>query len=87
LKNVLLFLKYLIIASKQQVKIPIIEEEVLKLTEKIEEDVPQLSKEDKKKLAELNEKVQSFLRSSKIRYWIKDKKTEKVRKELKKILK
>ena len=87
MKNVLLFLKYLIIAGKQQVKIPIIEEEVLKLTEKIEEDVPQLSKEDKKKLAELNEKVQSFLRSSKIRYWIKDKKTEKVRKELKKILK
>jgi len=75
LKNVLLFLKYLIIAGKQQVKIPIIEEEVKKI------------KEDKKKLAELNEKVQSFLRSSKIRYWIKDKKTEKVRKELKKILK
>lgn len=75
-----------LIYGKEQTQIPVIEEEVLKLTEKIEEDVPQLSKEDKKKLAELNEKVQSFLRSLKIRYWIKDKKTEKVRKELKKIL-
>ena len=57
-----------------------------KIREKIQEEVPQLSKEDRKKLIELNEKVQTLLKSSKIRYWIKDKKTEKIRRELNKIL-
>ncbi|MFW9866209.1 MAG: 4Fe-4S binding protein [Candidatus Thorarchaeota archaeon] len=76
-----------LIYRKEPIEIPIIEEEVKKVKEKILEEVPQLSDEERKKLAELNEKVQSFLRSSKIRYWIKDKKTDKVKKELAKFLK
>ncbi|MFW9987446.1 MAG: 4Fe-4S binding protein [Candidatus Odinarchaeota archaeon] len=75
-----------LIQGKQQIEIPIIAEEVEKVKERIEEAVPQLSKEDKKKLYELNEKIQSFLSSPKIRYWIKDKKTEKITKELNKFL-
>ena len=38
------------------------------------------------KLNELSEKIQEFLRSSKIKYWIKDKKTDKIVKELNKFL-
>ena len=56
------------------------------IKEKIEQKVPQLSENDRKKLNELNQKVQTFLKSSKIRYWIKDKKVDKVSKELKKFL-
>jgi len=86
MKNIKEILRKSLVLGKEQIKIPIIEEEIQKLTFKVSVDVPQLSKEDSEKLAELNEKVQSFLRSSKIRYWIKDKKTEKVRKELGKLL-
>jgi len=75
-----------LIQGKQQIPIPIIEEEIKKIKEIIEEAIPQLSKEDKRKLYELNEKIQTFLKSSKIRYWIKDKKTDKIIKELKKVL-
>jgi hypothetical protein len=75
-----------LITGKEQKQIPIIEEEIKILTKKIEEKIPQLSKDDRKKFTELNDKVQSFLKSSKIRYWIKDQKSEKVRKELSKIL-
>ena len=87
IKNIKEILRKRLIHGKEQKQIPVIEEEVKRIKEKIEEEIPQLSKEDREKLAELNEKVQSFLKSSKIRYWIKDKKTEKVRKELSKILK
>ena len=86
IKNVKEILRKRLIQGKQQIEIPIIEEEIKKVKEKIEEKVPQLSNEDRKKLADLNEKIQAFLRSPKIRYWIKDKKTEKITKELKKIL-
>ena len=75
-----------LISGKEQISIPSIEEEVKKIKAKLEEDVPQLSKEDREKLADLNEKVQSLLSSSKIRHWIKDKKTENIRKELNKLL-
>ncbi|MCK4370088.1 MAG: hypothetical protein KAW03_03400, partial [Candidatus Lokiarchaeota archaeon] len=75
-----------LIQGKQQIEIPIIAEEVKKVKEKIEEKVPQLSDADRKKLSELNEKIQAFLSSPKIRYWIKDKKTEKITKELNKFL-
>ncbi len=68
--------------GKQQIEIPIIEEEVKQVKKKIEETIPQLSKEDKIKLNELNEKIQTFLKSAKIRYWIKDKKVDKIIKEL-----
>ncbi len=71
-----------LIQGKEQVNIPIIEEEVKQVKKKIEETIPQLSKEDKIKLNELNEKIQTFLKSSKIRYWIKDKKVDKIIKEL-----
>ncbi|KKK45608.1 MAG: 4Fe-4S ferredoxin-type, iron-sulfur binding domain protein [Candidatus Lokiarchaeum sp. GC14_75] len=86
IKNIKKILKERLISGKEPIEIPIIEEEVKKVKEKIEEDIPQLTEEDRKKLVELNEKVQSFLKSSKIRYWIKDQKTEKIRKELNKIL-
>ncbi|MDX1798508.1 MAG: 4Fe-4S dicluster domain-containing protein, partial [Candidatus Lokiarchaeia archaeon] len=79
IKNIKEILRKALIQGKQQLQIPIIEEEVRKVKEKIEETVPQLSKEDKIKLNELNEKIQTFIRSSKIRYWIKDKKTEKTK--------
>ncbi len=79
-------LRKALIRGKKQIEIPIIEEEVKKLKEKIEDTIPQLSKEDREKLNELDNKIQNFLRSPKIRYWIKDKKTDKIRKELKKLL-
>ncbi len=75
-----------LIEGKEQIDIPIIEQEIEKVKEKIIEEVPQLSKEDRKKLNELNDKIQALLRSKKIRYWIKDGKSDKVSKELKKYL-
>ena len=57
-----------------------------KVREKILEEVPQLSDEDRKKLNELNEKIQTLLKSKKIRYWIKDRKVDKISKELRKQL-
>lgn len=78
--------KRLIHDVKEPIDIPIIEQEVEKVKEKIVEEVPQLSEADKKKLNELNDKVQKLLRSKKIRYWIKDKKVDKISKELKKQL-
>ncbi len=86
IKNIKEILRKRLIYEKEQIKIPLIEEEIKKVKKKIEEKVPQLSKEDKIKLNELNEKIQEFLRSSKIRYWIKDKKTDKIVKELNKFL-
>ncbi|MHA2036180.1 MAG: 4Fe-4S binding protein [Promethearchaeota archaeon] len=86
IKNIKEIIRKRLAYGKEQVQIPVIEEEIKKITKGIEEKIPQLSKEDKEKLSELNDKVQSFLKSSKIRYWIKDKKTDKVRKELNKVL-
>ena len=84
-------LKYIIkeklIDRKSQVNIPIIKEEVKEIKKEIEETIPQLSKEDKTKLNEINEKIQNFLSSSKIRYWIKDKKIDKITNELTRFLK
>jgi 4Fe-4S ferredoxin len=79
--------KRLILREKEPLDIPIIEQEVEKVREKILQEVPQLSDEDRKKLNELNDKIQTLLRSKKIRYWIKDKKVDKISKELKKQLK
>jgi len=78
--------KRLIQNIKEPIDIPIIEQEIERVKEKILEEVPQLSDEDRKKLNELNEKIQSLLRTKKIRYWIKDKKVDKISKELKKHL-
>lgn len=86
IKNIKEILRKRLILGKGQIKIPSIEEEVKKIKKKIEEEIPQLSKEDRTKLMELNEKIQAFLKSSKIRYWMKDKKTDKIIKELKKFL-
>jgi len=71
---------------KEQKPIPIQEEEQLR---PVEEDysldkIPQLSKSDITIFQKLNDEVQSLLSNSKIRYWIKDKKTEKIKQELKK---
>lgn len=85
-KSIKEIMRKALIQGKQQIQIPIIEEEIKKLKEIVEEEIPQLSKEDKKKLNELNEKIQTFLSSPKIRYWIKDKKTEKITNELNKLL-
>ena len=79
--------KRLIQREKEPIDIPIIEKEIEKVKEKILEEVPQLSEEDRKKLNELNNKIQKLLNSQKVRYWIKDKKVDKVSKELRKVLK
>jgi len=86
IKSIKEILRKRLIYEKEQIKIPLIEEEIKKVKKEIEEKVPQLSKEDKMKLQELNQKVQKFLQSSKIRYWIKDKKVNKVAEELRKVL-
>jgi 4Fe-4S ferredoxin len=86
IKNIKEVLRKRLIRGKEQIKIPLIVDEIKKVKEKIEEEIPQLSNEDKKKLSELNDKIQAFLSSPKIRYWIKDKKTEKITKELNKFL-
>lgn len=85
--NIVEILKKRIVSGKESVEIPVIEQEVKKLNEKMEQEVPQLSAEDRKKFKDLNEKVQKFLSSSKVRYWMKDKKVDKIAAELKKILK
>ena len=78
--------KRLIQRVKEPIDIPIIEQEIEKVKEKILEEVPQLSHEDREKLHELNDKIQALLKTKKIRYWIKDKKTDRIAKELKKQL-
>ena len=85
-KSIKEILRKKLIEGKEQINIPIIEQEIEKIKEKILEEVPQLSDEDRKKLNELNEKIQTLLKSKKIRYWIKDKKIDKITKELKKQL-
>jgi 4Fe-4S ferredoxin len=85
-KHLKLILREALLEGKEQISIPTIEEHIEKVRKEESIDVPQLSEEDKKQFNLLNEKVQELLKSSKIRYWIKDKKTDKVRKELKKSL-
>ena len=85
-KQIKLILRKALIEGKEQFEIPSVAEYVKKIKEEKLEQVPQLSEEEKQKLNELNEKIQDFLHSSKIRYWIKDKKIEKVTKELRKLL-
>ncbi|MFO8018404.1 MAG: 4Fe-4S binding protein [Promethearchaeia archaeon] len=85
-RNIKNILRKGIIQGKEPIKIPQIEEEIQEVTEEVEEEVPQLSEEEKQKLHELNEKIQEFLHSKKIRYWMKDKKTDKISKELNKVL-
>ena len=79
-------LRQKLILGKEPIEILLIEREVEELKEKVEEEIPQLSDEDRKKLNELNDKIQTLLRSSKVRYWMKDKKVNNITKELKKIL-
>ncbi|MFX1274022.1 MAG: 4Fe-4S dicluster domain-containing protein [Promethearchaeota archaeon] len=86
INNIKEILRKRLIQGKEPIKIPIIIQEVKEVKEYIEEQVPQLSEEDKKKLNELNEKVQTLLKSSKIRYWIKDKKVSNLTKELRKAI-
>lgn len=87
IKSIKEILQRRLIEGKEQFAIPLIEQEVKEIKEKIEEKIPQLSKEEREKLSELNEKVQELLRSSKIRYWIKDKKTDKIVNELNNLIK
>jgi len=77
-------LRQRLIPGKEPIEIPLIEREVEVLKEKIEEEVPQLSTEDREKLQELNENIQALLKSSKVRYWMKDKKIESILKEMNK---
>ena len=87
IRNIKEILRKGLVHGKEPIDIPIIEEEIQQAKEKIEEEIPQLSEEDRKKFNELNDKIKTFLQSSKIRYWINDKKTDKISKELKKFLK
>ena len=73
--------------GKEQITIPLIEEKIEKAKKLVEEKIPRLNKSEQKEFEELNSKIQDLLHSSKIRYWIKDKKTDKVIKELRKKLK
>jgi len=73
--------------GKEQIEIPLIEEKIEKAKKAVEEQIPRLTDSEKKQFEELNSKIQEFLHSSKIRYWIKDKKTDKIVKELRKKLK
>lgn len=75
-----------LITGKQPIDIPIIEEQIQQAKEEIEESVPQLTEEEKEKFNELNEKIQALLKKPKVRYWIKDKKIDRLSKELKKAL-
>lgn len=72
--------------EKEQIEIPLIMEEIKEAGEKEIEEIPQISGEDRKKLLELNEKIQSLLKSKKVRFWIKDGKADKVGAEVKKLL-
>jgi 4Fe-4S ferredoxin len=83
-KNIKEVLRKALIEGKEQVEIPSIEDHIKKISEAKIEEVPQLSEEDKLILTDLNFKIQSLLKSSKIRYWIKDKKVDSILKELKK---
>jgi len=85
-KHIKNILRKRLIEGKEQVEIPLIEKEIEEIQATLEEEVPQLSEADKKKLDELNKKVQSFLHSTKIRYWLEAKKTDKITTELKKKL-
>ncbi len=86
IKGIKAILRLRLIEGKEQINIPLIEQEVEKVKEKIIEEIPQLSDGDRKKLNELNDKIQTMLKSKKIRYWIKDRKVDKISKELRKHL-
>jgi 4Fe-4S ferredoxin len=83
-KNIKEVLRKALIEGKEQVDIPTVEEHIKKITESKPIKIPQLSKEEKQKLIELNNEIQSLLGDSKIRYWIKDKKVNNILKELRK---
>ena len=85
-KNIKEIVKKALIEGKEQVEIPTLEEHIKKIRKSKVVDVPQLSEEDKQKLGELDAKIQSLLKISKIRYWIKDKKVDKIVEELRKSL-
>lgn len=85
-RNIKRILREKLLDKKEQIQIPLPEEE---LTIPSEEDyslekIPQLSEADKKIFQKLNNRVQSLLSKSKIRYWIKDRKIDKIKQELKK---
>lgn len=86
LNSIKKILRTALIEGKEQIQIPTVEEYIEQIKTKELRDVPQLSEEDKKQFNALNGKIQNMLSSSKIRYWIKDKKVDKVVKELRKFL-
>ncbi len=86
IKNIKEILRNRLIEKKTQIKIPITEE-LEKIKEHIEEHIPILTEAEKKELLEFNDKIQNFLKSKKIRYWIKDGKIDKIGLELNRYLK
>jgi 4Fe-4S ferredoxin len=86
IQNINEILRKRIIKGKHQADIPLILQDVKILSENLEESVPQLSEDEKQQLSELNEKIQGFLKKTKVRYWINDKKVDKVIEELRKTL-
>jgi len=86
INNIREILRRRLLIGKEQVDIPLIEKEIKEVKEKILEEIPQLNEEERRELEDLNKKIQTLLHSSKIRYWIKDKKIDKLTKEVKKVL-
>ncbi len=85
-RNIKRILREKLLDKKEQIQIPLPEEEQIILSEEDYslEKIPQLSEADKKIFRKLNNRVQSLLSKSKIRYWIKDRKIDKIKQELKK---
>jgi len=75
-----------LLKRKEQTKIPLIEaDQIIPSDEDYSiEKIPQLSASEKQVFQKLNNKIQSLLEKSKIRYWIKDRKFKKIRQEIKK---
>ncbi|MFW9950775.1 MAG: 4Fe-4S binding protein [Candidatus Thorarchaeota archaeon] len=86
IKSIKKIIRETLIEGKEQIAIPTVEEYIERIRKEEYLEVPQLSEVDKKIFNELNEKIQKLLKSSKIRYWIKDKKSDKIVKELRKYL-
>lgn len=85
-RNIKRILREKLLDKKKQITIPFPEEEQIIPSEEDYslEKIPQLSEADKKIFQKLNDRVQSLLSNQKIRYWIKDRKIEKIKQELKK---
>ncbi len=72
--------------EKKQIEIPVVIEEIKKAKKRVEEEIPQISEEEREQLNKLNERIQSLLKSTKVRYLIERGSAEKVGEEINKAL-